>query len=503
MAKVDQNPSVRPLDSGPTGRPNRREARPPQLVLVVMLLATGGLIGWLVGSTGGGDTIASPVADSGEVELAPLTLVGETSVDVEWVQATALPAAPSGMEYAGVSNAVEVAGTIYVVVNWWDPNTDEQIGYLWISADGREWRAEPINVGQPVAAYDIEAVGDGLLLAGRSGGTESLWRSVPDRAISGSSWTEVPLGIPETVHRDMFGTAVTTDGDILVTMLGYLDIVSELIGPYLPAGVDLDDERYSYDGGQFIYTSLPPDRIQIFGEHPEVVVAGDNVWIRLVTLEGEEVLQTVPLPEAAHPVPFEPRLGSVPLNMAWVAPDGVEFVPVLGENALPGGFFLPEAWADGFVGSVYEWPGPFATDQDVTLWGSQSGQAWRPQDPQPPHECSPYRLVVGGDRILLTQEGGVRCVRDSGTEWAVITEPGESAYVVGGAAGFIGYPNAFEYDAALFSRDGLSWERIEIPGLEPYPTLSVLEERLMVLSVGRPRATGPLRIGIWLGEPAA
>jgi hypothetical protein len=85
----------------------------------------------------------------------------------------------------------------------------------------------------------------------------------------------------------------------------------------------------------------------------------------------------------------------------------------------------------------------------------------------------------------------------------VIKEPSEAAYVVGGGAGFIGYPNAFDYDAALFSQDGLSWEKIEIPGLEPYPTLSVLEERLMVLSVGRPRATGQMRISIWLGEPAA
>lgn len=90
------------------------------------------------------------------------------------------------------------------------------------------------------------------------------------------------------------------------------------------------------------------------------------------------------------------------------------------------------------------------------------------------------------------------------TEWAVITDPNSSArFFAGGPAGFVGYPYQFEYEPAVFSRDGLSWSRIEVPGLESYQMLSILDDRLLALSIVQTRPTDPVQIDIWVGELAS
>lgn len=501
MSKRDANQAVRPLDED--GRePKHHERRPPQLGLVILLLVAGGLVGWVVASLGATDNTIQEVENSDVAGLGPTSLEPGPVAEVQWIRATVVPETPDGLEYSGVSAVAEVDGSLYVAVNWMDPDTHEVTGELWSSADGLEWQAEPIDIGIPVATYDLTATGNGLLLAARSPDTDSLWRSTPARAIGGSSWSEVPLEIPTTIVRDSFMTAATSDGDIMVIMVGHLDILDRVIEPYLPAGVSLDDENYTYNGDQFIYTQLPPSSIQIFGEHPEVVVAGDNVWIRLVTLEGEEILRTIPLPDGAYPTTTEQgSVLNVTLLMAWVSTDGVEFRQVLSKDALPEGLFNVEAWEEGFVGATHEPRRSSVGPHDVTLWESESGRSWSPQPQQPPGQCLPFHLAVSEGRILLTTPDGTQCVGDRGSEWAVLDEPSTATYVVGGPAGFIGYPDAFSYDAAMFSQDGLAWAKIEIPALEPYPSLSILEDRLLVVSVGRSRPNNPVRIGIWVGQP--
>ena len=100
----------------------------------------------------------------------------------------------------------------------------------------------------------------------------------------------------------------------------------------------------------------------------------------------------------------------------------------------------------------------------------------------------------------LTSEDGIQCVRDLGTPWEILEESSTSTYVVGGPAGFVGYPDSFEYDSALFSRDGIAWASIEVPGSEPYPTLYILRNRLLALSANRPRENQSTQIDIWVGE---
>ncbi len=82
----------------------------------------------------------------------------------------------------------------------------------------------------------------------------------------------------------------------------------------------------------------------------------------------------------------------------------------------------------------------------------------------------------------------------------ILEDPCTSCYVVGGAAGFLGYPDSFECDSAVFSPDGIAWGDVSVPAPEPYPTLSILENRLLALSVNQPRATVPKHIDIWIGE---
>jgi hypothetical protein len=114
--------------------------------------------------------------------------------------------------------------------------------------------------------------------------------------------------------------------------------------------------------------------------------------------------------------------------------------------------------------------------------------------------CSPFFIAVSADRIHLTSEDRTQCVRTLDSDWEVLAEPSHAAYTVGGSGGFIGYPDEFGDDTATFSRDGITWTEVEIPGPEPYPSISVLRNRLVTLSVGPTQPNLPTEVDIWRGE---
>jgi hypothetical protein len=505
MGKTFDNPAVRPLDAE-TSDDGGGHRRPPRGALAVALLAAGLVIGWLLGSLGAGD---APVDADPAGDGATLQPNGETPT-VVWNEAEDVPSVPAGLEYNGFSDVVEVDGTIYVIANWINPSSGATAADLWSSDDGLRWDTDPLVVGEVGADYDLVPTGNGLILTGtKLDGSDGLWQSLPGRSIDGSSWTEIDLGVPANLHRSWFRSAVTSEGETVITLIGQLDIWRDVIRPYLPDDVDIADPKYVYrdldgvltetsvvDGQEFAERTMQP-----FIEPPELVIADDEIWIHLITAEGEEVFDTVPLPEGTYPATTNPTLQDIPLVMEWVSNDGIEFFPVTGRNALPNGYFLPEPWEQGLVAAAYELGESFAPNEIVTLWTSQSGRAWQLEGTQPPVECSPFFIAVSGDRMHLTSETGTQCVRKAGSDWVVLDEKSRSAYTVGGPAGFIGYPDSFEYDTALFSRDGLTWGTIEIPGLEPYPTLSILEDRLLVLSVGKSQPFQPADAGIWVSEP--
>ncbi len=103
------------------------------------------------------------------------------------------------------------------------------------------------------------------------------------------------------------------------------------------------------------------------------------------------------------------------------------------------------------------------------------------------------------ESIHLTSATGTQCQSDLESEWVVLDEPGTACYRVGGAAGFLGYPKSFEYDRGLLSSDGIGWSEIVAPAIEPYPTLAVLKDRIMAMSVLDVASDQPSQIRIWLG----
>jgi hypothetical protein len=492
--------SVRPID--------RDEALhhrpPPKLTMVAALLAIGGVLGWGVATLGGAsETDTATPAAAADASPIGAAIAPTSRPTVTWTQASVVPAIPPGMGYAGFSTAVELNGTTYLVVDYASATTKATGSQLWHSTDGDLWEADTLWLGEPVSSIDLTAFGDSLLLGGTTAGGFGLWTSIPDRSIDGSSWNRIPLSIPEGITNQLHATRVSGDNRIVAMMIGNLEIYPSIIEPYLPHGIDLSNERYRYLGDQFIYgtdgSGTDWDPIQIFAEPPSVLVADDSVWIRLVTTGGDEVLQTVPLPDGVYPVDSTPNLTDIPVAMMWRSDDVVGFLPVTGSSALPEGYFLPEAWGNDFVAAVYARPNSFAAREDVTLWTSHSGRAWQPAEIQPPRECSPFFLAVSKDRIHLTSEIGTQCIRDVDGTWQVLDQPSTATYVVGGDAGFIGYPDSFEYDQALFSEDGVSWANVTIPTAEPYPTLVALQDRLLALSVNRPRPTAPTQIDVWVG----
>ncbi len=499
MPNGTNHEQVRPLRGGDHVR---REQQTPRFVAVIALLAIGGLVGWVAASLGNAPSptpTTSPVAQP-EIDTTPASRDASLGPSVEWTKANAVPEMPDGMEYRRFSAVAEVDGHINTAAVFADPTTGEEASQLWESVNGLDWKISKIDVGEPLAAQELVAVGDGLLLTGQTEDSYAMWRSIPGRAINGSSWAKVSLEIPVGFQRGFLRTAVNSTGGNMTVAIGSLELWREVIGPYLPDGVDLGDPGFVYRGGSFLYKPESSDDIELFSEPPEVVVAGDNVWVRIVTPAGEEVIQTFPLPPGTYPVGTAPTLENVSLSMAWFSDDGIDFLPVVGVNALPSGYFLPKPWGEGFVGAVYEMDSSVVINEAITLWGSRSGRAWQPQQQQVPKECSPFQLAISGNRMHLTSEDGTQCIRDIDSPWEILDEPSTSTYVVGGGAGFVSYPDSFEYDTALFSHDGISWARISIPTPEPYPGIMVLEDRLLALSVSRPNEEAPPVVEIWLGK---
>ncbi len=489
----DHQPPVRPI-----GDEQPDEHHPPRLTLVIALLAIGGLIGWGIASLGG-DSIATATTTTLAADSSPLgdgSLEPEARPAVSWVAATSLPAMPENLDYAGSTEPVELDGSLYLVVSYSSGTSASIRNELWSSTDGLEWSSTPIELDENVFVVDITAIPEGLLLAGSRDSVFGLWRSVPGRSLGGSSWVRIPIDTPPGFIAEFQSTAVNRGNEVITTVIGDLAIWREVIAPYVPDDVDLEDPGVRFSSG-VVYTS-DGETIQPFREPPEVLTVDGTVWIRLVTNDGNEILQTRELPPGAYPVESSPDLSFVPVAMSWRSEDGVDFLPVTGLNALPDGYFLAEAWGGEFIAASYQLPDSFASDEEVTLWRTSSGRAWQRFDDRPPRECSPFFFAVSRSRLVLVGPDGVRCIWDD-DEWAVLDDPGLVAFVVGGPAGFLGYPDVFEYNTAVFSRDGLTWSDVAIPADEPYPALSILNDRLFGLSVTQQQSSEPNRIDIWLG----
>ncbi|MDJ0953658.1 MAG: hypothetical protein QNJ81_08260 [Acidimicrobiia bacterium] len=489
----DDHQSVRPIGvEQPDGH------HPPRLPLVIALLAIGGLIGWGIASLGG-DSIATATTTTLAAESSPLgdaSLAPGARPTVSWVAADSLPAVPENLDFAGATDPVELNGSIYLVVSYSSGTSPAIRNELWSSADGSEWVSTPIELDENVAVVDITAIPEGLLLAGSGDSVFGLWRSVPGRSLGGSSWVRIPTETPPGFTAEFHSTAVNRGNEIVTTVIGDLAIWREVIAPYLPDEIDLADPGVRFSSG-VVYTS-DGQTIEPFREPPEVLTVDGTVWIRLVARDGNEILQTRELPPGAYPVETSPDLSFVPVAMSWRSEDGVDFLPVTGRNALPNGYFLPEAWEGDFVAASYQLRDAFAANEEVTLWRTSSGRAWQRSDDQPPRECSPYFFAVSRSRLLLVGPDGIRCIWAE-DEWTVLAEPGVVAFVVGGPAGFLGYPDVFEFGTAVFSRDGVTWSDVDIPANEPSPSLSILSDRLFALSVAPQRPSVPQRIEIWLG----
>ena len=492
----DDQKAVRPLGPATPGRNS-----PPPLILVAILLVVGGLLGWGIATlTGGGIATATPTTLLGE-DSSPLgdaTLEAEDRPTVTWTPAITVPQVPDGMEYAGATDPVEYEGSIYLVVRFSESDTGDTSNHLWTSADGNEWSSSPIELGQSVPVVELTTIADGLMVTGQDEEFFGLWRSVPGRSFGGSSWIPIPLEIPTDFEPVFHATAVNRSGGITSTVIGNLAIWREVIAPYVPEGIDLAHPDLTLSQGVL----YPGDgsAFELFAEPPEVLTSRNTVWIRLVTTDGDEILQTRELQPGAYPVEDAPDLAFIPVALSWISNDGAEFLNVTGRNALPPGYFLPEPWEDGFISAKYELADAFATNEDVTLWRSGSGRAWERSDDQPPRECSPFFFARSNDTLLLTAEDRTRCAWNRAEGWTVLPDPCTSCYAIGGPAGFLAYPSSFDYDTALYSSDGHTWVDVAIPAPEPYPTLSILEERLLAFSVHQPRPTAPKRIEIWLGQ---
>ncbi len=495
-----ENP-VRPL---PQSNPQQREPNPPRLLLGAVLLALGGLVGWVAASLGGGAAVTTTAPPTTASEAGVIRDTGPLPT-VTWTAATSVPTVPSGFDYAGTSTMVEIDGITHVIVNFQDSTTGEVASELWQSTDGLEWSSRPLVADEPVEGFDLAASGSTLLMTGRGTDELALYRSIPGRVVGGSSWFRVELATPTDYRLESLTPIVNGQGDVLVMAVGYLDIWRDVIGPHLPTDIDLTDPRYVLREDGVLFETRTErgvdyaEVVPVLSGVPELVATEDSVWIHLVTAEGEEVLQTVPLPRGAYPTTASPSLNRIPLVMAWISA-GDEFLPVTSSNALPWGLLFPQAWGDGFVAANYDLDESFGITERPTLWVSSSGRAWQQEEEQPPRQCGPAELTVSGRRMHLTADDGTQCVRDLGSSWEVLPESPTVSYTIGGPAGFVGYPDAFAYDQALFSRDGVSWVEIEVPGPAPYPTLSILRDRLVAMSVDRPRPDRPSRIEIWVGE---
>lgn len=496
-------PSVRAESVRPLGASRRtvRRIGPPRPGIILTFLAVGVLLGWL-GASLGMDGPAPPAIDQQDVPLTALSADADAgeAIAVVWAEAAVVPDIQPGWELADHSGFAECGGRIYIAIRLRQSISGDETTELWSSEDGLLWASQPLRLGVSAEAPRLAASADSLLLTARTGAGDALWQGTPSAANDIVSWRTVQLRVPDGLRDDVLTTATTDDGDVTVVMIGDLDIWPEIIAPFLPESVAVSDAGYVYDGDEYLRGTGDRADIRLFAEPPEVVVADQRVWVRIVTLEGEEVLRAVPLPTGVYPMSDSPPITDIRLASAWTSTGGREFIPVTALDAMPNGYFRPQAWGDTFVAAAHQPDRSVGGNGGTVLWRSDSGRAWLPDPSQPPQECSPYVVAVSGESIYLTSEEGTQCRRDLDTEWIVLGRPCTVCYKVGGAAGFLGYPRSFEYDRGVVSRDGVAWSEIAVPTVEPYPTLAVLEDRFVSMSVCGEAADQPSRIRIWVGK---
>ena len=486
---------VRPLDIDAAENSSNP---PPRLILVAGLLAIGALLGWIVASLGGDSVATASSTTDGPAALSSDAASGEsTGPVINWQQATTLPSLPAGLEYAGVTDPVSLDRTTYLGVNFSDPETGQINGQLWSSGDGSEWQAKTLRLGTPTAIVELTAARDSLIMSTRSDNGFELWRSPLGRAVDGDSWTRLEVDLPDNVDVQSHRTTVSVEGETTTVLIGNLEIWREILAPYVPDSIDIDDPELVLFMGSVV---RPGEDIPypVLSFDPEVLTTRDSVWVRVVDIDGREELFTRSLPTGAYPLDRTPELGSVPVAFAWRSADGIDFAPITGRGALPDGYFLPEPWRGGFLAAAYAQAGSFELHEQVRLWSSESGRAWQPLDDQPPHECARYLLAVSGNRLLLS-DGSLQCLW-SGDAWDVLADAAEVFPVTGGPAGFVGYRSSFDQTSALFSRDGRTWVDAAVPTGEAFETLAVLNNGLFAVTQTQSDADEPAEIDIWIGE---
>lgn len=498
MVRSHGSSAVRPItDAAPLA-----PASPPRLGLIAAVLVAGAIVGWLVAQSG--EDGGAPPAVSNDAGVGQLADAAPASAAIDWSTATAYPLIPAGHRFDGFTGVAEVADSIYVTANLYDAAARDDRAVMWRSADGEVWEDVVLDLGAAVEVDNITAYGDSLLVAGTRDGDPVVWRSIPERAIGGASWNEISLDEPSTVEVQEVSLAANRYGQIVVVASGVIDLTDRIVEPYLPPGIDLSAGRYRYYGDRWLVATAAdwtdhPNDIEIFAETPEVMVAGNRAWTRVVTSDGVEHLATFPLPDDQH-YPGGAQSGTtISAVKVWASGDAGDFHTITGPNIVPSGRFEPVRWGDRFVAAEYG-IGAAGPDDATVIWESSRGTAWRPIRSQPPGDCVPFSLAVSGNRLLALSDGGVVCVRNGDAAWQMLgTRQSGVGYLTGGDAGFLRYPLNNDYGSSSFSRDGVSWASTKIAAAEPYPMIAVLHDRLVTLSVEWKVGTAT-QVRIWIGE---
>lgn len=488
---TDEAPKVRPISEDGLAP----QTAPPRPGLFLVIMAIGALLGW--GFSALASVTPTVIGDDLASERA-LTADTDEMATVTWLTATDVPEFPSGYDYAGATNPVELDDTYYLVVQFLNHRTGLTRSELWSSADGSSWNSDLIELGESVSIIEVAATSDGLILSGTGDDGFTMWRSVPGHVIDGSSWLPIDVDVPDGFDIDDHAIVVNDTGEVAAVVIGEIPMWRDVIAPLVPEDVDAYDPHLELSEDS---VSIPDGgySVKLFEEAPEVLTTGDSVWVRLTTVEGEELMRSYNVPAGSHPIEEAPDLRHIRVIAAWSSVDGVDFLPVLDRNQLPDGYFTPRAAKDGFIAASYELQDGYAGFESVRLWETRSGRAWEPVRGQPPSACTRFSIAVSGSRVLLTDEDGTRCLGTSEGNWEVLEEPCKLCYTVGGPAGFIGYPKGFDYTTAMFSPDGANWSDVSIPATEPYPTMIPLEDRILMFSVTQP-LVGKKHMDIWIGE---
>ena len=489
--------AVKPLLDAP---PQSRERGVPRLFILAVVLVAGITAGWLFAARGVPVTTDSEQAmpDTPAVASLPADHVGAAAVTIEWREATAVPPVPPGWELHDHSDVAEALGTTHMIIQLRSPTSSEVVSEIWSSDDGLTWGSRSLDLDTAIADPRLAATDGGLLLIGSTAHGDALWRA--DALGSGDlSWSRIPLRVPNGLRNQVLSAAVADDGDVVVSLVGEWDLWREVLPPFLPEGLSLDDEVLVYSGDEFLRRADGTVELRLFAEPPEVLIVDDTAWVRMITPRGDEIMKAVSLPRGCRACSESPQLTDVQVFAVWASSRDGSLMPVEGDDVLPSGCFRPAAWGDGFVAA------PRQNERSAgaaALWTSETGGEWVPDPIQPPDSCSPVSLAVSGDTIHLTAADGTQCCRGADLTWLVRDEPRGSCYLTAGGAGILAYPVDFRYDRALLSCDGLHWSEIQIPGTQPYPMLAVLDDGLLALAVhDDPDSSSQIRI--WRGTPGS